>query len=345
MKRAGITLATTMALFGSIAGAQAQTGPSGSAQRSTYRSCAGIAATDSCEGSDVDPRQAILQDVYAGGIGNFTSANLDIDRPGTDNDAYARSSVSLGALSLPQIRAETRAGADDRMNINAFGFQTFTWTGTEATQFALSATLHIVDSSVSQPDYIRTRADGDTEYAPGSWLPGGAAFTSYVGIWDPSILSGLNTAEELFGKLFLARCRTAGVLAIASLGGNTPAGNLRGGESSSTITTSGCSNGLPNAGTITLQPGQQILTVAALQLPVNRGGFADATHTFTTMLDPTLPESVRANLIEKLVPSIAAVPEPKSWMLMIAGFGLIGGMLRRRRATLRTTVGPAACRI
>jgi hypothetical protein len=32
---------------------------------------------------------------------------------------------------------------------------------------------------------------------------------------------------------------------------------------------------------------------------------------------------------------VAAVPEPGSWMLMIVGFGGIGGMLRRRRAPTR----------
>jgi len=32
------------------------------------------------------------------------------------------------------------------------------------------------------------------------------------------------------------------------------------------------------------------------------------------------------------------VPEPASWAMMIGGFGLVGGTLRRRRAILRTTV-------
>lgn len=32
--------------------------------------------------------------------------------------------------------------------------------------------------------------------------------------------------------------------------------------------------------------------------------------------------------------SIAAVPEPKVWAMMIAGFGMIGGMMRRRRTVL-----------
>jgi len=39
-------------------------------------------------------------------------------------------------------------------------------------------------------------------------------------------------------------------------------------------------------------------------------------------------------------PAVAAVPEPASWALMIGGFGLVGGTLRRRsmKATSTTTV-------
>jgi hypothetical protein len=33
----------------------------------------------------------------------------------------------------------------------------------------------------------------------------------------------------------------------------------------------------------------------------------------------------------------AAVPEPASWALMIGGFGMAGGMLRRRRTAVAAT--------
>ncbi|MBS3962622.1 MAG: PEPxxWA-CTERM sorting domain-containing protein [Sandarakinorhabdus sp.] len=32
--------------------------------------------------------------------------------------------------------------------------------------------------------------------------------------------------------------------------------------------------------------------------------------------------------------SLALVPEPATWAMMIAGFGLVGGALRRRRAAM-----------
>lgn len=37
--------------------------------------------------------------------------------------------------------------------------------------------------------------------------------------------------------------------------------------------------------------------------------------------------------------SITAVPEPASWALMIAGFGLVGSAMRRRRETVRVSFG------
>ncbi len=36
-------------------------------------------------------------------------------------------------------------------------------------------------------------------------------------------------------------------------------------------------------------------------------------------------------------PPVAAIPEPASWALMIAGFGLVGGAIRRRRDMVRVT--------
>jgi hypothetical protein len=35
---------------------------------------------------------------------------------------------------------------------------------------------------------------------------------------------------------------------------------------------------------------------------------------------------------------VGAVPEPATWAMMIGGFGMVGGAMRRRRASTRTTV-------
>jgi PEP-CTERM motif len=36
--------------------------------------------------------------------------------------------------------------------------------------------------------------------------------------------------------------------------------------------------------------------------------------------------------------SVAGIPEPTMWAMMILGFGLVGGAMRRRSATVRTSV-------
>jgi hypothetical protein len=272
------------------------TGPFGSAQYSTYRDCSAWAATDVCDGTL--PGQQIVTGVYGGGLGVTGSANLD-----RANGSFAHSSVSFGALALPELRGETYAVGQDRMNINVYGFQSYTFTGPSGTAFSLTGDLHIADSS--------------TDGGAGA-LPGGAIYSQYIAIWDPAILAGLTTPQELFTALFYADCSTAGVLGFGQTSGALP-----GGEQTFSVSTTECSTG-----SLQLTNGQQVLAVAGMQLPANRGGFVDSTHTFKTRLDDALPAEVRATLEANLIP--AGVPEPASWALMIGGFGLVGSALRRR---------------
>lgn len=292
--------AIVMMACGGGAPAVAQVGPFGSAQLSTYRSCSLAAATDACDGTGVG--QQIVERVYGGGMGVMGSAFLN-----RANGSYARSTVNFGALALPEIHAETRAVGQDRMNINVFGFQTYSFSGPDGTPFSLTGDLHIDDSS--------------TDGGAGA-LPGGAIYSQYIAIWDPGVLAGYTTAEDLFNALFYADCSTAGVLGYGFASGALP-----GGEGNYSVSTSECS-----AGSLLLSSGQQVLAVAGLQLPVNRGGYADSMGTFKTKLDEALPEEVRATLIANLTP--AGVPEPATWAMMIGGFGLVGAAMRRRRANV-----------
>jgi hypothetical protein len=283
----------------------------GSATFLTHRNCAGVSATTGCP--SIFPAHAIASSLYAGGIGVGGSAILDV---GGGN--LARSEMTLGVFDLPVIRAFTAAPGDTRMNANTFGFQSYVNTTSSALAFSISGNLHIEGSSGS--------------LAGSSLLPGGAAYTGYLGLWDPSILSGLTTPRQLFDNLFYAPCGTAGVLATAFSAGDltTP------GEQTFGLTTSACGGG----GTIMLAPGQEILVVAGLQIPVNRGGFVDATKTFTTSLGADL-SAEQVELITTGVQSAVArgaafeevavaVPEPSTWATLILGFGVLGGALRRR---------------
>ncbi|WP_235902987.1 PEPxxWA-CTERM sorting domain-containing protein [Sandarakinorhabdus oryzae] len=281
----------------------------GSASFATQRNCNLVSGTQACDGTG--PGQGIANGQYGGGTG-VGGLNMFEPQPGN----YAWSDVRFtGELDLPTIRAATQAGGDVRMNINTFAFQSYTWNGAAPTDFSITGALHIVDSSTSPS---------------GGALPGGSIFTSYVGIWDPSTIAGLTTPQQLFNSLFYADCGTPGVLGVGS-----NSGVLTGGDASFTATTAAC-----GLGSLTLNPGQSVLVVVGLQLPVNRGGFVDASHTFSTRLGdnlaPEQKDAISASLTSAISQGaiVTGVPEPASWAMLIAGFGLVGATLRKRRAAL-----------
>ena len=284
----------------------------GSTSFATQRNCNLVGAGENCDGTG--PGQDIATSQYGGGIG-IGGANNFV--PSAGNRAWSFVTFD-SALDLPEIRAFTTAGGNLRMNINAIAFQTYTWGGAAPTDFSITGSLHIVNSSASPI---------------GGALPGGAIFSQYVGIWDPSAIAGLTTPQQLFRGLFYAPCGNAGVL-----GAGSSDGTLTGGSATFLATTTACS-----PGSLTLAPGQSVLVVAGLQLPVNRGGFADSSATFTTRLGDDLAPVVKDAIATSLTSAIAqgagitipgavgSVPEPSSWAMLIAGFGLVGAALRRRR--------------
>lgn len=313
-------IASALALAASPAQAQSTVGSSSFA---THRNCTDPAAP--C-GGDL-PGQTIATSSRGGGVGVAGYNGLDI---GGGNQSW--SNVTFGAFDLPVIQAFTNAPGNVRMNINVFGFQSYVYSGSGATPFSIAGNLHIVDSSVTtHPDVTGDYGAGTNDYAGGAFA-GGSIYTQYVGVWSPSILAGLTTAEQLFNALFYADCSTAGVLGFGTNGGN-----LTGGERNISVSTSTeC-----GAGSLTLTPGQEVLVVAGIQLPVNRGGFVDASSTFSTMLDQgVLTSDQIANIMANTTSAIGngtpvriipGVPEPATWLSMILGFGLVGGLVRSRR--------------
>ncbi len=67
----------------------------------------------------------------------------------------------------------------------------------------------------------------------------------------------------------------------------------------------------------------------------NSSAFTSYSGTFTTTGPTTLTftqnggDNFRGSILDNVV--VASVPEPATWLLMIAGFGLVGGMMRRRK--------------
>ena len=301
-------LAVVMAAAAAVA-APALAGVVGSASVATLRKCDLVSAAGACDGTGPGQQVSRGSILYGGGTGLAGWNTLTVGA----NRAW--SFVAFDAsLDLPIIRAATTAPGNVRTNINVLAFQSYTWNGAVGGDFSISGDLHIVDSATS---------------AAGGAFPGGAIYSAYSGIWNPSAIAGLSTPQDLFSALFYAPCGTAGVLGADQIGGT-----LTGGDASFTTTTAACS-----AGSLFLTPGQEVLVVVGLQLPVNRGGWADASATFTTGLGKNLtPGQVTA--VEQSIASaisqgaaVASVPEPGSWAMLIAGFGLVGGAMRRRPIT------------
>jgi hypothetical protein len=293
----------------------------GSASYATQRGCGTATAAQACDGAGAG--QFIANSAWGGGTGLAGWNTLTVGA----NRAWSFVAFDAG-FDLPTIRAATEAPGNVRMNINTFAFQSYTWTGAVGGDFSISGDLHIVGSSVSQPDIPDYFGPGDDLL--GGVFPGGAIYTAYAGIWDPGIITGLSTPQELFSALFYAPCGTAGVMGAQLIGGS-----LTGGEATYTATTQACS-----PGSLFLTPGQEVLVVVGLQLPVNRGGWADSSATFVTGFGKDLtPEQLA--VVEQSVSSaisqgasVASVPEPASWAMLIAGFGLTGAAMRRRNIGL-----------
>lgn len=289
------------------ASAQAATPAYGSAVYLTARDCSSKTSTQACSGSST----SLTYQGYAGGPNQGSTVFV-----GSPSGTFGQSDITFGSGALPEIRQADAAFDNLRVNVNAFAYNSFTYEGDAATELSYAGDLHIVGSSGAPL--------GDPN------LAGGAGYFTWIAIWDPSLASGFTSAFQAIADGYGDYdCSTPGVL-----GFGYAQGALSGGEQSIHIATQGCS-GSP----VMINPGQTVLAAAWLQTPVNRGGWVDASHTFTMGYDPALSAEVRANLSESMVPGFSGVPEPSTWAVMILGFGLVGAMARRRGAS-----SPAAVR-
>jgi PEP-CTERM motif len=72
-------------------------------------------------------------------------------------------------------------------------------------------------------------------------------------------------------------------------------------------------------------------------------GIADARHTFTTSFTEGDTSLLVAKLPDSVIPG-SPIPEPSTWVLMIAGFGAVAGFAARRRAWAPRQISPAPWR-
>lgn len=81
---------------------------------------------------------------------------------------------------------------------------------------------------------------------------------------------------------------------------------------------------------VVINPGQDFYIYAFLETLAIQGAFTNATNSFHIELAEDTPDAVREALAAG-VARIATVPEPGTWAMLVAGFGLVGGVARRRR--------------
>ncbi len=282
----------------------ATAGAYGSAMYATGRDCGTRLATQSCGG----PATTLIAQTLVGGPGQRVNYYGSEDQ-GAFAGSFVQSDISFGADALPVLRQSNAAIGNWRVNVNAFAYNSFVYNGDAASELSYAGSLHIVNSSGTP-----TNGNGN--------LAGGASYFGWVAIWDPSLIAGFSVAQDFLTNSYGSYdCSTPGVLAFGASGGN-----LTGGEQNIAMATQGCS-GQP----FMISPGQEILALAFLQTPANRGGFVDVSQTFRVAYNPDLSPQVLENLVANVSPT-GLVPEPSTWALMISGFGAAGAMLRRRRA-------------
>ena len=293
--------------------AQAAPASWGSAAFLTARNCNGLAGNVDCLGA-ANPDIRIKQSLYDGGAGVSTNATLSPPAGG-----LAVSNITYGAFDLPIIKAGAWAGADNRVNSNSIGYQSFAYSGPAATPFSLTANFDFTSSGAAQ--YLAGQAINPN--APNEFGGEGFGFLR-VQIFDSALFPSLTTAQDIFNFGFTSACGDPGVIGEASVS----LASLAAGAGSGALTLDRTCGG----GALTLAPSSNFVVAMLLQTPTNRSGFFDATHTVTLGLSDTIAPEVRQTLERSLVSALSAVPETSTWTMLIAGFGLIGASLRRKRA-------------
>lgn len=315
---AASTLACLPALATSIP-ASAAPFVSGTGAYSVVASCPGASPFGACPTvPETLPLQIIGSYPYVEDLATtpfaLTSSASAIATYGTGLGTAA----SDGETTLPLLRALAATpfdanGIDSVAYGSASALFAYTYTGATAVAFPL---VGVADFSITYApiDFGNPLAPGSFPYSSGA-----ADLRLVVGT------SSFYTGAFLFPSVIA--CGQPGVLASSTANPTYPgftAGGVAQTVSFSIDTATGC-DGNP----LMLEPGQQIYVHAFLGAYAQRGAVIDAQNTFRIDLADTISPETRRAILDNL--QLSVVPEPDTWGLLIAGFGLTGAMMRRRR--------------
>ena len=258
-----------------------------------------------------------IQTVQTGGDGVAINSAFD-----TIIGGRIESRVLFGELDLPVIKSGAWADDDTRIASTIVTYMGFSFGGAEETPYALDAVIDWT-SSGAPLGLADLAAD---PYAPGGEYGGEGRGGLQLYLWDAAYVPAFGSPGSIINFMLSKACGTVGFLAHSGV----PMGTAAAGPGAVT----GSLNTACGGGGIMLQPGQSYVLFAQLQTVANRNGFMDATNTITVQLAEELAPEVRDTLFANIVSARSLVPEPQSWALLIAGFGLVGATTRGRRAAL-----------
>lgn len=299
-----------------LAGASAQADTIyGSAALLTARDCSNVTAVQDCipnavHGNPVVPR---VFTSYLGGVG----ASLNTSVTNTHGTYQVGTGANPGGL--PVLKGGSWSGSNSRINTNAVVFQQFTYLGADSTPFSLVGNL---DFDYSGNDGLDEAGEVGSGGAHGEQA-GEASLFAQMYLMSASAFAGVSSAEDVM-QLLGRGCGDAGIGAQVSFSASgLPAGH----HDTQLKLDKNCAGE-----DMFLSTGSTFVVVMALQTPSNRGGFSDATHTFSSAFDPSLKPEELAKLQQFVLPgSPRDLPEPAALGLLLLAAAAAGGGRRFRR--------------
>jgi hypothetical protein len=209
------------------------------------------------------------------------------------------------APAVPLLRAAAFADSGRQAISFSHAFQEYTWTGSSPVLFGVTAAVSYTASGWRDVDGTPGADDGT------------GLVQGLLALYDPAVFENISRVQ---------------LLSLSS-----PFRDIaNNGESTSGILSLSTSR---TSGFMTLLPGQRIGIAASIELSALSGGFVDSSNTFRIFLDDRLPAGDLAALRSGLRADgqATAVPEPASWLTLLAGFALAGLAMRGRRTAVHAS--------